>query len=265
MTRLFVTKDMKDWLTQHWPMMDLVSLTNSFNDHFKTEQTPQKVKATLKNYRIRCGREKGELRRGVNLEYTQEMIDFLQSHYPNAPVSDWIKEFNQTFHTDKNKCALTSACKRFGIKSGRNGQFKQGQTAHNKGKPFPLRGKAVETAFGGCRANRPNNKKPIGSTRLDAKDGYLIIKVSEPNIWRHAHVVLWEKHHGPVPSGHVVRFYDNAPERIQNPTIDNLFTVSRQVHARLTQMKLSTIPREHKDTMILIAKIEQEIKERTTP
>lgn len=195
-------------------------------------------------------------------DYTPEMISFLAEHYPVAPVRDWVNKFNETFGTNKSKGALTGSCKRFKIKSGRTGQFEKGHVSHNKGKSFPLRGKAKETAFGGIRSNTNDNRKPLGSTRVCTKDGYLIIKVAEPNVWRHAHVVLWEKEHGKVPDNHVIRFYDNSPEKIKAPTLDNLFMVSRRVHARLTQMKLSDIPMEHKETIILIAKIEQEIKDK---
>ncbi|MGY5383275.1 HNH endonuclease signature motif containing protein [Vibrio metschnikovii] len=195
-------------------------------------------------------------------DYTREMISFLAEHYPVAPVSDWAAKFNETFGTNKSKGALAGSCKRFKIKSGRTGQFEKGHISHNKGKSFPLRGKAKETAFGGARSNANDNRKPIGSTRVCTKDGYLIVKVAEPNVWRHAHVVLWEKEYGEVPDNHVIRFYDNSPEKIKAPTLDNLFMVSRRVHARLTQMKLSDTPMEYKETLILIAKIEQEIKDK---
>ena len=196
-------------------------------------------------------------------DYSPEMIAFLAAHYPVGPVSSWMAKFNETFGTNKSKGALTGSCKRFGIKSGRNGQFKKGHISHNKGKSFPLRGRAKETAFGGCRSNKPDNRKPIGSTRVCSKDGYLLVKVSDPSVWRHAHVVLWEKHNGQIPDNHVIRFYDSSPEKIKAPTLDNLFMVSRSVHARLTQMKLSKMPMEHKETAILIAKIEQEVKGRS--
>ncbi|MCG9780460.1 HNH endonuclease [Photobacterium damselae] len=261
MARLFVTKEMKSWLTVYWPKLDIEALTVAFNRHFGVNKTPAQVKATLKNYRIKNGRKQGELTKGINREYSEEMIQFLSDHYPKAPVTNWLDTFNQTFATNKNKGAITGACKRFGIKSGRNGRFEHGHVSHNKGKSCPLRGRAKETAFGGVRSNpTSDNKKPIGSTRVCSKEGYLIIKVAEPNIWRHAHVVIWENKHGKKPKDHVIRFYDNSPEKIKAPTLDNLFMVSRSVHARLTQMKLSDIPMEHKETVILIAKIEQQIK-----
>ena len=263
MVRLFVTKEMKVWLAVYWPKLDIEALTVAFNHHFGVEKTPAQLKATLKNYRIKCGRKQGELTKGMNREYTEDMIQFLADHYPKAPVKDWIDTFNQTFATDKSKGAITGTCKRFGIKSGRDGRFEQGHVSHNKGKSFPLRGRAKETAFGGDRSNSNDNKKPIGSTRVCQKDGYLIVKVADPSVWRHAHVVLWEQERGNIPSEHVIRFYDNSPEKIKAPTIDNLFMVSRSVHARLTQMKLSDTPMEHKETLILIAKIEQEIKGRS--
>ncbi|HFQ5326219.1 TPA: HNH endonuclease [Vibrio vulnificus] len=195
-------------------------------------------------------------------DYTAEMIAFLAERYPKAPVRDWVDEFNQTFGTNKSIKALYGSCKRFKIKCGRNGRFPSGHQPHNKGKPFPTRGKSKETLFGGVRSNNVFNGRPVGSTRVCTKDGYLIVKVAEPSEWRFAHVLLWEKERGPIPDNHCVRFYDNSPEKLASPTIDNLFLVSRPVHMRLTQMKLCDIPMSHKDTAILIAKIEQQIKER---
>ncbi|WP_194554432.1 HNH endonuclease, partial [Vibrio anguillarum] len=179
------------------------------------------------------------------------MKAFLAEHYPVAPAADWVEKFNQTFGTKKSKAALVSSCKRFGIKSGRNGQFYKGMVPPNKGKPHPSRGRSRETLFGGVRGHKPDNKKPIGSTRICSKDGYLVVKVGEPSVWKHAHVHLWEANNGKVPTGFVVRFYDNSPDKLKSPTLDNLFLVSRPVHCRLTQMKLCDIPMEHKDTAIL--------------
>lgn len=264
MARLFITKAMKTWLTTHWPTMDLESLTVGFNAEFGVDKTPAQIKATLANYKINNGRKKGALLKGINREYTPEMITYLSEHYPKAPVAQWMDDFNQRFSTDKSKKTITGACKRFGIKSGRTGQFEKGLVPHNKGKSFPLKGKAKETAFGGIRSNRPDDEKPLGSTRIDSKDGYLLIKVRMgTNAYELYHRVLWAQHYGEIPPNHVIRFYDNSPEKLANPTIENLFMVSRQVHARLTQMKLTDIPMEHKATMILIAKIEQQIKDRS--
>lgn len=196
-------------------------------------------------------------------DYSPEMIAFLTEHYPKAPVKDWLDTFNTRFGTNKSKGALTGSCKRFGIKSGRTGQFEKGLVPHNKGKPFPSRGRSKETQFGGIRSNKCDDEKPLGSTRIDSKDGYLLVKVRMgTNAYELAHRVLWEQHHGEIPPNHVIRFYDNSPEKIKAPTIDNLFMVSRRVHARLTQMRLADVPMEHKETIILIAKIEQEIKDK---
>lgn len=197
-------------------------------------------------------------------DYSPEMIAFLAEHYPKAPVKDWVDKFNEQFGTNKSKSALSGSCKRFGIKSGRTGKFEKGHISHNKGKPHPLRGKAKETAFGGVRSNRPDDEKPLGATRICNKDGYLLVKVRMgTNAYELSHRILWEQHHGEIPPNHVIRFYDNSPEKLANPTIDNLFMVSRPVHCRLTQMKLSDIPMEHKETMILIAKIEQQIQDKS--
>lgn len=32
----------------------------------------------------------------------------------------------------------------------------------------------------------PSNHKPVGSERIDSKDGYVLIKVAEPRTWKHS-------------------------------------------------------------------------------
>lgn len=194
--------------------------------------------------------------------YSEEMKLFMAKRYPVAPISDWLDEFNRHFNCNVSKGAMLGSLKRYGIKSGRTGHFVEGQAPHNKGKPHPLRGKAKETAFGGIRSNKSDDEKPIGSTRIDSKDGYLLVKTKlGTNSYELAHRIIWEKENGKIPSGYVVRFYDNSPKKIANPTIDNLFIVSRPVHARLNQMNWSSTPLDMRETKILIAKIEQQIME----
>lgn len=194
--------------------------------------------------------------------YSDEMKQFMRERYPVSPISDWLDEFNAAFNCSLSNRAMLGSLKRYGIKSGRNGHFPKGNKPHNLGKPHPLRGRAKETAFGGVRSNKKDDEKPIGSTRIDSKDGYLLVKTRNgTNGYDLAHRVLWEEVNGNIPSGYVIRFYDNSPEKIASPTIDNLFIVSRPVHARLNKMDWSNTPLDMRETKILIAKIEQEIME----
>ena len=81
----------------------------------------------------------------------------------------------------------------------------------------------------------PANHKPVGSERVDAKDGYHLIKVAEPNVWRLKHVVLWEQHNGPVPKGFKVIFANQNRDDIR---IENLLLASDAQMAVVNKRKL---------------------------
>lgn len=57
-----------------------------------------------------------------------------------------------------------------------------------------------------------NRIHAIGHERLDAKDGYVYVKVPIPNPYTgacghyvHKHRWLWQQDHGPIPAGHVLK------------------------------------------------------------
>ena len=56
--------------------------------------------------------------------------------------------------------------------------------------------------------NIPNNYRPIGSERIDC-DGYVMVKVADPNSWRLKQRVLYEQYHGvKLEKSDVVLFLD---------------------------------------------------------
>jgi len=106
-----------------------------------------------------------------------------------------------------------SLCTRKGWKTGRTGCFDKGQTPANKGKRMPFNPNSARTQF--KKGGVPHTFKGPGQERVDAKDGYVILIVDEPNPWTgaktrpvHKHRYLWEKANGPVPEGHRLKCLD---------------------------------------------------------
>lgn len=91
-------------------------------------------------------------------------------------------------------------------------RFPKGHISFNKGKKQAeymsslaiKKTKATRFKKGGIS----HNKKPLGSMRV-TKDGYMEIKIAEPNIWEAYHRVMWEETFGEIPKGGVVRFVTN--------------------------------------------------------
>lgn len=102
-------------------------------------------------------------------------------------------------------------------------RFKKGHVSHNLGKKMPshVYEKAKHTMF--KKGNRPANYRPVGSERLNV-DGYVEVKIAEPNKWRGKHRVIWEREHGEVPEGYSVSFKNGNR---QDFSLDNLILVTR--------------------------------------
>lgn len=117
------------------------------------------------------------------------------------------------------------------IRSGTHGgQFKKGQVSPTKGKKMPkeVYEKAKHTMF--QKGHVPHNHKEVGSERISV-DGYVEIKVAEPNHWRLKHRVIYEQHYGiKLSSNDAIIFVDG--NRL-NLDIDNLERLSRSELVRL--------------------------------
>ncbi len=138
--------------------------------------------------------------------------------------------FNQQFDLELTLTQISGYMKRKRLKTGRDTKFKPGQTSHNKGK----RGVSYSEATQFKPGHKPASMLPVGSEVMSS-DGYLKIKIADPNYWIYTHVFIWERHNGPVPKGHVIIFGDQ--DRL-NFGIDNLILVSRAQLLQLNRQKL---------------------------
>lgn len=106
--------------------------------------------------------------------------------------------------------------------------FKKGHTPATKGKKWDdyMSKEKQENSRKGCfkKGQKSWNQKPIGHERKDV-DGYWLVKVAQPNVFRFKHHVVWEQHHGPIPKGIVISFKDGNPD---NVTIDNLMAETKK-------------------------------------
>lgn len=183
--------------------------------------------------------------------YCEEEIAYLREISPGRSNKEITRMFNEKFNLNLGEKAIATTRKRYGIKTGNDGRFKKGNVPWNKGKKgVNIGGK--ETQF--KKGHIPANHRPVGSERITI-DGYIEIKVAEPNKWRPKHQVIWEKHNGPIPDGHVVIFGDGNK---QNLSIDNLILVSRkqllglnrynliQNHADLTKIATRIVDLKYK-------------------
>ena len=151
-------------------------------------------------------------------------------------------------------CTIQSTKKRYKILSHNDGKFKKGKEPWNKG----LKGfmGANKTSF--KKGNRPLNTADVGTEGM-REDGYLYVKIAEPNVWKQKHHIVYEEVNGPIPDGHVILFGDK--NRL-NFDIDNLILASKADVMRLNIYGLIQDDAELTRIGLNIAKVRQKISER---
>jgi len=191
-------------------------------------------------------------------KYTEEHIEYLKKIAPGRTNKEITKMFNEKFNLNISESALAQVRRRRGIKTGSDGKYKKGQTPWNKGKKGFMG--PNKTSF--KKGHKPHNWVPIGSERV-TKDGYIEIKIHEGKFqknWRGKHILVWEKHNGPLPKGYAVIFGDGNN---RNFDIDNLILVSRAQLLKLNQLGLIKNDADLTRVGVSIVDLQMKISERS--
>lgn len=186
--------------------------------------------------------------------YTSEQKEFIKTNIVGRTSNELTEMFNKRFGLDLKVSQIRAFIKNNKLKSGLNTNFKKGHIPHNKGKKGV--GGWEPTQF--KPGHKPYNYKPVGSERVNS-DGYVDVKVADPNKWKPKHQLVWEKENGPVPTGHVVIFGDGNR---RNFDINNLILVSRKQLAILNKNNLIQNDADLTRTGIIVADIYRKIGER---
>jgi hypothetical protein len=162
--------------------------------------------------------------------FTKKEDRFLLENYTKIPCKRMAKTLGRTEGTARQRLKVLGITvpPKVVAKFKQESRFVKGHASFNKGKKQAeymtrqaiKRTEATRFKKGGI----PVNHKPLGSTRM-TKDGFLEIKVMEPNKWKHLHRLVWEETFGEIPKGMLVRFV--TKDRLNlNPS--NLELISRK-------------------------------------
>lgn len=186
------------------------------------------------------------------MKYTDEMKQFILDNYKGRYNQELADLFNQKFNTNITSRMIKSYKANNKLNSGLTGKFRKGQTPHNKGKKMPkeVYEKVKHTMF--AKGNVPPNHRPVGSERI-SKDGYIEVKVAEPNKWRLKQRVVYEEAKGKIPEGCTIIFLDGNK---QNCNIDNLKCITRSELLYLNCNGLNN-SNEITETGILMARLDR--------
>lgn len=195
--------------------------------------------------------------------YTPEQAQFLKDNHVGRSRAELASMFEAEFGREITVEQVKAFVCNRGLNSGLTGKFEKGHEAWNRGKKGYMG--ANKTSF--TKGNKPANWKPLGSERIDSKDGFILVKIKEqnpytggPTRYKHKHVWLWERKYGSVPAGMVVAFRDGDKE---NCKLRNLMLISRAELLRLNKHGYKEMPNELKPVVLALTKVEVKAFERS--
>lgn len=153
--------------------------------------------------------------------FTEEIRDFIVAHAKGTGNAALTEMVNDTFGTEITELQIKTFKKNNKISSGLTGHFPKGHATHNKGMKGIVYAGSEKGWF--KSGNTPHNHRQVGSERIKV-DGYIEVKIAEPNKWQQKQVLTWEAANGKVPKGSVVVMLDGNK---LNTSIENLKMITR--------------------------------------
>ena len=199
-------------------------------------------------------RPKGSKGKRKQHKWTNEEKEYLKSIVKNNSYKEITKKMNDRFNCDFSEGQIKGFTARNKLVTGRGGHFKKGSIPWNKGLSYMPNNK--ETRF--QKGNIPHGHREVGSERI-IRDGYIEIKVAEPNVWDLKHRAIYKEHYGEIPSGHNIIFADGNK---MNFDIDNLIAVSKSEMLILNNNNLRFEDKELTKVGVNIAKVIDKAKKR---
>lgn len=180
--------------------------------------------------------------------YTKEEDNFLKKNVKGISLKELTERFNNKFNYKLSESSIANRKNKLNIHSGiTGGQFKKGNIPFNKGTKGLT--KSNKTSF--KKGNIPHNYREVGEERIN-QDGYIEIKVANPNKWMTKQRYIYEKEHGEIPKGFNVMFSDKNK---RNFDIDNLILVSKSEDLIMNKNNLIFNDKELTKTGHLVAKV----------
>lgn len=199
-------------------------------------------------------------------QWTDEDRDVLRRAYPMTSSGEIARQLGRSIRSVYQQARLMGLRKSeaflsdIGKRASRSQasiahRFREGHRPANKGKKMPPEtySKVAPTMF--RKGNVPANHRPVGSERVNA-DGYVEIKVAEPNRWKSKHRVVWEQEYGPIPKGSNVQFKNGDRQDIR---IENLYLISRQDQMKDENSLMSRYPEELRKVIRLKGTLKRQI------
>lgn len=189
--------------------------------------------------------------------YSIEQIDYLKS-IAHLPRPEMARLFNDKYNEHRTKESMQRFCSKHKLTGVENtGRLKKGHNTWNKGKKGYMGANRTSFKKGGV----PHNTRALWSERTCSKDGFVWIKVSEPNGFVLKHHWVWDKAGREVPKGMVLCFKDGDK---LNCDLDNLILMTRSELLRFNQSFIKKATPQNRESLLLLAQIKDTLHKRAS-
>jgi len=243
------TEEINKFLTENVNGKTNKEISILLKNNFSIAVTDKAINSHLKKANIlRTVRAK---RVGLNSMFSKDIRDFINDNSNGVSNQALTEMINTKFSTNYNREQIKNYKQRHKISSGLNGQFEKGIIPFNKGKKMSceIYDKCKATMF--KKGQIPSNHREVDSERI-TKDGYIEMKIAEPNVWDLKHRVIWRSINGEIGSDDKIVFLDGDPLNIN---IDNLALIT---NCELHELNRKGLIKDNADLTkigILIAKL----------
>lgn len=249
------TDEMKVFIENNAPGRSTEELTEAFNLVFGTGVSCSQIRAFKKNHHIRSGIKTGNPK-GYSKLFPVEIAEYIKKNADGKLAAVLTEEVNLKFGTTYAVSQIQAFKKNHKVKGNVDTKFYKGQQSHNKGKHITPHPNSVKTQF--KKGSIPHNLLPVGSEIINS-DGYLKVKVGEPDKWEFKQRLVWQDHYGEIPKGSNVIFLDGNK---LNTDITNLELVTNSENGMLNKNNLRYDDKELTKTGVNVARLLSAIKHR---
>ncbi|MGM9562165.1 MAG: hypothetical protein ACI3WT_07975 [Phascolarctobacterium sp.] len=255
MSRVKYTPEMIKFIREYAPGHWTFEIIHAFYEKFGVELSRPAIRSTLRRLNISTNAKQNRGMRELARRLTTPEQDALvreKFHDKKCGSYKEVQAFLLGLGVNFNLEQVKSYMSRKNIRLGVYGYFPKGHEPVNKGKNMS------PEAYEKCKGtmfrigNRPANFKPVGSERVNV-DGYVEIKVANPNKWRIKARCIWEQVTGEKLTRNDSIVYLDGNK--QNLELSNLAKVTRGQLARLNQNHLIFNNQELTKVGIALAKL----------
>jgi hypothetical protein len=228
------------WIKQRYKAETIAELRAGFISEFGGDYTHHQFANIMHNLGLKSVggfKTKGKFK----FQLSAAQIDWLKKEYRTYTAPILLNMFNEKYALGLTMVQFKNVLSKHEIKSESKFTEKVGYEVN-------------ETAF--KKGGTHHTALPVGSEAIE--NGYIRVKVTEPNVWKPKQVIVYENHFGPVKNDEVVRFKDGNN---RNFSPENLFKTTKKGHGFLSKYQLLSQPKPVQESLLLLTQVRDKTDE----